>query len=645
MASTKMSEVVQHLRRTVLLRDGAGLTDAQLLDNYLRHREEAALAALVWRHGPMVWGVCRRILRGHHDAEDAFQATFLVLVRKAGSIASRDLLANWLYGVAHQTALKARSTAAKRRERERQATVMPEVAAPAPYLWAELEPLLDYELSCMPEKYRAVIVLCELEGRTRKETARQLQVPEGTVAGRLARARALLASRLARRGVMLSSGSIFGTLAHNAATGAVPATVSSAAIRAASSFATGQTAAMGAISVKAAALTERVMRTMLITKLKMAAALLLAASTIAVSCGVWAGQQQSAHPHDAATKQQIAPKDDLARLQGTWRLISAEMDGLSIGEGRQEIKDTRLVFEKSTVELSGKTFHSPGIPLEPEDTKSVGIFTLDAKKNPRTMVFTLETNPWNNKKNFVHQYIYSLDGDNLKLCSILPNEASQLPVTEFSAKSGSKRGLWIFKRDRPPEKGGATQQKPSPAENANAPTNPAEPGKNDKSRLQGSWRMLTLEWDGLKLGEGRPELADSRLVIKKAEFSPAIKLSLREAPEKQARIEKFSFVLTLDLLSAGDPTKANKAIGHLTLDADPASRVMVLTWAKCPWNGKEDFAQKVTFALDGDSLVVCLGVGDDGKAPTEFAAPTDSKRHIWTFRREWDSKKGDEKLP
>src|SRR6266571_8067391 len=108
MAIGQLNGVIQHLRRAILLRDGAGLTDGQLLEDYLSRREEAALAALVCRHGPMVWGVCRRVLGNHHDAEDAFQATFLVLVRKAASIASPALLANWLYGVAHKTALKAR---------------------------------------------------------------------------------------------------------------------------------------------------------------------------------------------------------------------------------------------------------------------------------------------------------------------------------------------------------------------------------------------------------------------------------------------------------------------------------------------------------------------------------------------------------
>src|SRR5216683_7419455 len=135
MATSQIGEVIQHLRRLELLRERAGLTDGQLLEGYIRRRDEAAVVALVRRHGPMVWGVCRRVLRNHHDAEDAFQATFLVLVRKAASITSRELLANWLYGVAHQTGLKARATAAKRKGRESQVKEMPEPEVTQQEVW------------------------------------------------------------------------------------------------------------------------------------------------------------------------------------------------------------------------------------------------------------------------------------------------------------------------------------------------------------------------------------------------------------------------------------------------------------------------------------------------------------------------------
>src|SRR6266567_7451478 len=157
MATSQLSEVIQHLRRAMLLRDGAGLTDGQLLEDYLSRRDEAALAALVRRHGPMVWGVCRRVLCNHHDAEDAFQATFLVLVRKAASVVPREMVANWLYGVAHQAALQARRTTARRRAREKQMVHMPEPGGVDQELCSDLQPLLDQELSRLPEKHRATI--------------------------------------------------------------------------------------------------------------------------------------------------------------------------------------------------------------------------------------------------------------------------------------------------------------------------------------------------------------------------------------------------------------------------------------------------------------------------------------------------------
>jgi RNA polymerase sigma factor (sigma-70 family) len=180
-----------------LLHDPAeeSLTDGQLLDRFLARRDEAAFAALVRRHGPMVFGVCQRVLRNQADAEDAFQATFIVLVRKASSLAGRRVLGDWLHGVARRTALKTLSAAAHRRTKERTAA-RPEAPADEPR--NDWLPLLDQELAGLPERYRLPIVLCDLQGKTRKEAAEQLGWPEGTVAGRLARGRQLLAKRLLR---------------------------------------------------------------------------------------------------------------------------------------------------------------------------------------------------------------------------------------------------------------------------------------------------------------------------------------------------------------------------------------------------------------------------------------------------------------
>src|SRR5262249_21683839 len=179
--------------------------------------------ALLRRHGPMVLGVCRRVLRNDADAEDAFQATFLVLVRKAASIRPRGLVGNWLYGVAHTTALKARAMSSRRAAKEREAAARPrperEVAAET---WERLQALLDQELQALPDKYRAAIVLCDLEGRPLKEAARQLGCPLGTVGTRLARGRSLLARRLARHGLTLVGGVLATVLSHNLATAQLP---------------------------------------------------------------------------------------------------------------------------------------------------------------------------------------------------------------------------------------------------------------------------------------------------------------------------------------------------------------------------------------------------------------------------------------
>src|SRR5947209_756264 len=222
MATNQLSRVLQSLRGTSLVPEEASRTDGQLLERFVLSREESAFAALVRRHGPMVWGVCRRVLHRHQDAEDAFQATFLVLVRKAASVVPREMVANWLYGVAHQTALKARATTAKRGARAKQVKAMPEPVLELHGSRDELQARLDQELSRLPDKYRAVIVLCDLEGKARKEAAHQLGWPDGTVAGRLARARTMLARRLAQRGVTLSGGALAGLLTQQAAAACVP---------------------------------------------------------------------------------------------------------------------------------------------------------------------------------------------------------------------------------------------------------------------------------------------------------------------------------------------------------------------------------------------------------------------------------------
>ena len=256
----------------------AGLTDAQLLARYAAGPEdgaELAFEALVERHGPMVFRVCRGVLRDEHAAEDAFQATFLVLARKARSLWVKDSLASWLHGVAHRVASRARSDAARRRRREQQ---LAEARGPAREIlpdpprsdaWA----ILSEEIARLPETYRAPVVLCYLEAMSYQAAAASLGVTEGAVRGRLARARQRLRKRLARRGVEVPA-----IIA--AARPAIPAVVVrhelvQAMARAAINFSVGGAAGLGAISRSAIFLYERTCRTMMLTKLKAAAAALV----------------------------------------------------------------------------------------------------------------------------------------------------------------------------------------------------------------------------------------------------------------------------------------------------------------------------------------------------------------------------------
>src|SRR5262245_31126122 len=309
MATNQLSRVIHTLRKAGLPQEGAGVSDGQLLESYIRSREEAAFAALVHRHGPMVWGVCCRLLQSHHDAEDAFQATFLVLVRKAASVRPRELVANWLYGVAHRTALKARATTARRRGREKQVMAVPEPAREQQQLWDDLRPLLDQELSRLPDKYRAVLVLCDLEGKTRKEAARHFHLPEGTVASRLATARAILAKRLARHGLPVSGGALAAVLAQNGASAGAPLSAASSTIQAASLFAAGQTAAAGTISAKAVALAEGVLKTMLLTELKFATAVLVVAVVLGAGAAALAQDVLANKPADPPVEEKQARAD------------------------------------------------------------------------------------------------------------------------------------------------------------------------------------------------------------------------------------------------------------------------------------------------------------------------------------------------
>jgi RNA polymerase sigma factor (sigma-70 family) len=408
--------MLDNLPPSLLGQDGADRADGELLECFISQRNEAAFAALLRRHGPMVLGVCRRILRDEADAEDAFQATFLVLVRRAASIEPRGMVGNWLYGVAHRTALKAKARNCRRRAKEREA------ARPQPQALAddggELRALLDQVLHALPDKYRAPIVLCDLEGKSIKEAARQLGCPQGTVGTRLARGRSLLARRLTRQGLTLSVAAVAAFL-QDAAPAGVTASLMESTVKAA--------ATAGPIPAEVAALREGVVRAMFRTRLRTATALVLGLGLFAVATSNVADHLLAGTP--AATAEE--PKTDQEKLQGSWVLVAGDMNGDPAPEGY--IGNFRAVFKGN--KLVFRTKDDKPIPRFSREWT----FQLDPKAKPKAI--DLQSGD--------HRAagIYALEGETLKLCGA---EAGGKRPTEFKGGPGL---LFLTLKREPAPKG------------------------------------------------------------------------------------------------------------------------------------------------------------------------------------------------
>lgn len=491
MPSGSMSAVILHLRKAICGQGEAGLTDAQLLERFIEHRDEVAFAALVARHGSMVMGVCLRVSRDHQDAEDAFQATFLVLARRAASISSRELLANWLYGVAHKTSLKARASSAKRRAKEIQVTEMPDSAAADRENWNESIPtLLDQELNRLPEKYRIPIILCDLEGKTRKEAAQQLGCPEGSLSSRLSRARAMLAKRLVRHGLAVSSGPLVAVLSEQAASAGVPSSVASATIKAATLSAAKQ-ATEGIVSANVASLVQGVLRTMVLSKLKIGTAWLLVGLIAFGACSLIyrtamaqpATLQRNdatpaASPPKKTAKEDPQPDDaiakDLDALQGRWSVVSMTFD--------LEHQPPAEVVQAVVVVFRGRSMtYDPGLSIDATDPGKIRYhvdpepdemqFTLAPNSNPKAIRFTA-VEP-DNKVRTVNA-IYKFNEDSLTLCF---GEVDGPSPVEFTAKKGSKQALLVLQR--------------LPQRKLDTPKK--ELGKVDEKAVQGTWKIVAAE--------------------------------------------------------------------------------------------------------------------------------------------------------
>jgi len=404
------------------------LTAGQLLELFVGRREgatEAVFAALVQRHGPMVLRVCRQVLGDAHDAQDAFQATFLVLVRRAGSVRNRDSVASWLYGVAHRVAQRARADAARRSVHERRsAALAAKRVGDGDGDQRECWPELHEEIAGLPDKYRAAVVLCYLEGLTTEVAAQKLGCPQATVLSRLSRARQQLRGRLSRRGLAVPAGLWAVGGDPTGATAAVPASLANATIRAALPYAAGQVTA-GAIPASVSALTGTVLRTMLMGKVRMSVVILLMLGLLSAGAIEFVRQKPAGpgsvevHPADGAKPISTARSDN-EEIQGTWRVMSAQDNGRPVPEkakGGKQTYDLKLyiTFDTITFILAGE------IPLK-------GTYRLDPTKRPKWIDITgPDGRPCSG--------IYTLQGDDLTICY---NEAGTVRPTRFASESNPR---------------------------------------------------------------------------------------------------------------------------------------------------------------------------------------------------------------
>jgi RNA polymerase sigma factor (sigma-70 family) len=279
MTSASLHPLIRRLLRAA--GGEADLSDRQLLERFVHLKDEAAFETIVWRYAGMVLGTCRRILHDRHHAEDAFQATFLVLFHKAASIHQRDSLSSWLFKVAYRVALKARDRLGPRPGRAELAEpAAPE--APCDLVWRDLRPVLDQQLDRLPEKYRAPLVLHYLEGKTVEQVARELDWPQGTVAGRLDRARRLLRKRLVCQGITLSAPALAALLAQGTASAQAPPGLVANTLRAATLCAAGRAEA---IPASITTLTQGVLRAMFLRTMKVAVTLVGVCCLLAVAGG------------------------------------------------------------------------------------------------------------------------------------------------------------------------------------------------------------------------------------------------------------------------------------------------------------------------------------------------------------------------
>jgi RNA polymerase sigma factor (sigma-70 family) len=378
MARGRLSNVIRFLRRATGPEPDT-VTDRQLLERFARNREEDAFATLADRHGPMVLAVCRRILGDAHAAEDAFQATFLVLARKAAAVRWQESVGGWLHEVALRVAQKARLAATRSHAFERQVADVSAVTSSTDVERRELHTVLDQELSRLPDKYRLPLVLCYLEGKTNDEAAQLLGWTKGGVSGQLARARELLRQRLARRGMTMGAGGLAAILADSVAPAAVPAVLLTSTVKAAVAA-----PASGAVPISVALLTEGVLQSMYLAKLRMAVLILLLLGGCVAGAGMLTYRALAGGSADAVSAAASLPEDKPKAAQPADKQVHSKpvrLDGLEF----ETVTDARWPVPAANKSTDvGLTLHITNrsdkeVVLSDERAVGVRLTTADGK--------------------------------------------------------------------------------------------------------------------------------------------------------------------------------------------------------------------------------------------------------------------------
>ncbi|HXD86451.1 MAG TPA: sigma-70 family RNA polymerase sigma factor [Urbifossiella sp.] len=427
MADATLQALFRRIVHASASREAAGLPDAELLRRFAADRDEAAFAALVARHGPIVLDVCRAVLGNHADADDAFQATFLLLVRGAGLIRRPESLAAWLHGVAYRTALKAHTRAARRRKHEAQAPPR-ELPAVDDLRWAEVRRAVHEELAGLSERYRTVLVLCYLDGFTQERAAKALGLSSAAVKKRLERGREMLRKRFDRRGLgptVLLAAAVVPTVV-------VPPALAAETARVVSLFAAGPLPP-GMVSSSVIGLIRGGSRALLISKLTL---LLPAALTMALAAVVESGRSGPLPMSAAAAADSpITTKDsadrDARRLAGTWKVRHVETDGKPLFD-RDELADARITFADGKAEVKGLKVLFVG------DFS----FKIDPTQTPTAIDVTLLDGAMNGK---TFEGIYFVRGDEARICLRLEHPEHGRPKG-FATVSGTT--LYTFSLDR-----------------------------------------------------------------------------------------------------------------------------------------------------------------------------------------------------